>query len=123
MPAAQHNFVIEQGATFSRVLIIKTSGGVPIVLTGNTIRGQIRSRTSDADALATFTCTLSDQDTAPGEVTISLTAAETTALNAGPQISARRKLAEYAYDIERVSGSTVYRLLEGIVQVSPEATK
>ena len=48
-----------------------------------------------------------------GEVTISLTAEETSAVKAG----------RYVYDIEITSIEETVRVLEGIVVVNPEVTK
>jgi hypothetical protein len=58
----------------------------------------------------TFTVTI---DALNGEVTLSLTATQTAALTAG----------RYVYDVELTIGSTVSRVIEGIVTVTPEVTK
>jgi hypothetical protein len=48
-----------------------------------------------------------------GDITISLTATETSAIKAG----------RYVYDIEIASSVETLRVLEGIVTVTPEVTK
>lgn len=123
MSAATYNFTIEQGATFSKIITWKDSTGAGINLTGYTIAGKIKRKTSDQTALATFTATLANQGTNPGQFTLSLTATETAALPTVIGPTAQKALLECVYDIEATTGSTVYRLLEGIVSISPEATK
>lgn len=123
MLAANYNFTIEQGATFSKVITWKDSAGVGINLTGYTITGKIKRKTSDQNALATFTATLANQTTNPGQFTISLTASETAALPSVVGPTAQKVLLDCVYDIEASQGVTVYRLLEGVVSISPEATR
>jgi hypothetical protein len=123
MSAATYNFTIEQGATFSKVVTWKDSSGAGINLTGYSITGKIKRKTSDQTALATFTAALANQTTNPGQFTLSLTAAQTEALPTVTGPTAQKALLECVYDIEATTGTTVYRLLEGIVSISPEATK
>lgn len=91
-------------------------------LTGITGRGMLRAKFTDAAPVATFTvtpavdsegtyfdCVLSDVVTAAIPLTTS-----------GPD----RLKTRFAYDIEAVLASgSVIRVLEGIAEVSPEATK
>lgn len=123
MSAANYNFTIEQGATFSKVITWKDSTGAGINLTGYTVTGKIKRRTTDQTALATFTATLANQGSNPGQFTLSLSATETAALPTASGPTAEKVLLECVYDIEASSGGTVYRLLEGIASVSPEATR
>jgi hypothetical protein len=123
MAAATYNFTIEQGATFSKVITWKDSTGAGINLTGYTITGKIKRKTSDSNALATFTATLANQGASPGQFTLSLTATQTGLLPTAVGGSAEKVLLECVYDVEATTGSTVTRLLEGIVSISPEATR
>lgn len=123
MGAANYNFTIEQGATFSKVITWKDSSGAGINLTGYTISGKIKRKTSDQTALASFTATLANQGTNPGQFTLSLTASQTDALPTAVGPTAEKVLLQCVYDIEAAQGSTVYRLLEGVVSISPEATR
>jgi hypothetical protein len=123
MSAATYNFTIEQGATFSKVITWKDSSGAGINLTGYSITGKIKRKTSDQTALATFTATLANQVTNAGQFTLSLTATATASLPTVTGPTAQKALLECVYDVEATTGSTVYRLLEGIVSVSPEATR
>ena len=70
---------------------------------------QIR-KSYDAATKTDFTTAKVDNT---GQVTISLTAAETAALKSG----------RYVYDIEIASASETLRVLEGIVTVTPNVTR
>lgn len=123
MNAALYNFILQQGATFSQLITWKDDNGIGINLTGYVVSGKIKRKTSDASALLSFTTVLSNQNTNPGEFTISLTAAQTATLPTVVGPTAQKALLECVYDIEASIGSTVYRLLEGVVSISPEVTK
>jgi len=122
MAAGKLNLLIEQGATFTRKLFFKDSSNAAIDLTGNAFAGQIRKSASDPTIIATFTCMITDAPA--GEVEISLTDSQTSAIPVKASTSPERESTEYAYDIERtISGGTKQRVLEGIASVSPEVTK
>jgi hypothetical protein len=122
MAAGKLNILIEQGATFKRKLVFKDSSNVAIDLTGDSFAGQVRKSASDPTIIATFTCTITNAS--GGEVEISLTDAQTSAIPVETSSSPEREVTEYAYDIERtISGGTKQRVLEGIASVSPEVTK
>lgn len=123
MSAGTYNFTIEQGATFTKVITWKDGTGAGVNLGGYTITGKIKRKTSDQTALASFTVTLSNQSTNPGQFTISLTDAETATLPTVVGPTAKKVLLECVYDIEADSGAQVYRLLEGVVRISPEVTR
>lgn len=123
MPAAQYNLTIEQGATFSRTITWTDSTGAGVNLTGYTIQGKIKRKTSDQIALLSFTSTLANQGTNPGQFTISLTAAQTATLPSAPGNGAEKVSLECCYDVEAVQGATVYRLIEGLALISPEVTR
>jgi len=114
------DFQIDQGSTFSRVITLKTSAGVPIDLTGYTARGMIKASAQDVAALQSFTCTV-DPDETTGRITISLTDVQTSALPAtGEKFS---ELARFVYDIEIVDWEgKVTRILNGSILLSPEVT-
>ncbi len=123
MSAGIYNTVIEQGATFFRTCTYKDANGTAINLTGYTIRGKLKRFPQDKIAAATFTCTILDQTSYTGKFTIGLSATQTAALECDESDTPGvRKLTKYMYDIELVSGSNVYRELEGVFYVSPEVT-
>ena len=116
MAAGEYNLTIEQGATFSRVITWTNSAGTQIDLTDYSVASQIRYKHSSETAIVDFTATITDD--VNGEITISLTDTQTSALN--PNTSASK----YVWDMELTSsGGQVTRLLEGSVEVSPEVTR
>lgn len=110
--AAISNLVIDQGTTYSLTITVADATGAVIDLTGYTLRAQLR-RSYGATSYTSFT-TSSGADPTDGELTISLTHSQTSALKSG----------RYVYDIEIVdTNSVVTRVLEGIVTITPEVTK
>lgn len=105
------DITIEQGATFSRTITIRTAANVAVDITNDTFAGQIRKRHQSADVEAAFVFQITDG--ANGEVTATISAANTSAMDTG----------DFVYDIEWTSGSTVIRLLEGVATVTPETTR
>jgi hypothetical protein len=112
--AARANLRIEQGATFSSDVTVKDTNGSAFDLTGYTAAAKMalgyastRTRTTISTAIAS--------DATTGVITISLTADQTSALDAP---------ARYVYDVEitKTSDSTVTRVIEGIITVSPNVT-
>ena len=104
------NIYIDQGTTFSLSLNVSDQNGDPKDLSDYTAAAQMRKSyyTNTAiDFNADITLPLD------GEVSISLTAEETSAIKAG----------RYVYDIEIEGESETLRVLEGIVVVNPEVTK
>lgn len=123
MSAGCVNLKIDQGATFYRLLKLKTSLGEPIDLTQNEFRGQIRKHAGDKKLLACFTFEILNQTTNPGEVVMTLTADETAQLPAARHNSAKKIVRELSYDVERVDAlGEVERVMEGIIYLSPEVT-
>ena len=111
--AALTNLLIEQGATFNSTISLFNSDDTVFDLTGHTAAGQIRKSYSSSSASATFTIAFSS-DRTEGQITLSLTPTQTAALDEG----------RYVYDIETTaSDSTVTRVLQGTVTVSPNVTR
>ena len=111
--AALTNLLIEQGATFTSTISLFNSDDTVFDLTGHTAAGQIRKSYSSSSASATFTIAFS-ADRTEGQITLSLTPTQTAALDEG----------RYVYDIETTaSDSTVTRVLQGTVTVSPNVTR
>lgn len=103
------NLVVDQGTTFTTTITLTTDDGSAKDLTDYTVTSQLRK--------SYYTSTYTDFTTVKvnltGEITISLTAAQTSALKAG----------RYVYDVEIASSSETVRVLEGIVTVTPEVTR
>ena len=124
MAAAALNLTIEQGTTFRRLLTFKDSLDADIDLTGQTFRGSIRRSVTDATAVAVFTFVVANQISNTGEVTMTLSAAASSAIVLQTQDSAIRVSELFAYDVERVFvDGSVERVLQGVVTLVPEATK
>jgi len=109
------NIKIEQGSTFSRTIVLKDDQGTPVDLTGATVTSKMR-QTFDSATAYTFTCTLSPTPT-DGTFTWVMSATNTAliALTGGTT---------FVYDVEVLfADTTVMRILQGTVSVSPEVTK
>ena len=105
------DLIIEQGATFSRVITIKNSSNVAVNISTDSFAGQVRKRHQSGTKVADFDFSITDG--ANGEVTATISHANTTTMDTG----------DFVYDIEWTSGSTVTRLLEGTATVTPEVTR
>ena len=111
MAAGTYNFVLDQGATFTRQLTVKENGSA-MNLTGYSVASKMRSTHDTSTVAGTFTCTISNAS--GGIITISMTSSTTAAIEEGM----------YVYDLEITSsGGTVTRLMEGSVTVNPEVTR
>lgn len=108
--AQVQNIYIDQGTTFSFTIAVSDQYGDVKDLSDYTAASQMRKSFYTNTAID-FTADISSP--LDGEVTISLTAEETSAIKAG----------RYVYDIEIASSEETVRVLEGIVVVNPEVTK
>ncbi len=107
--ATVQNIVIDQGTTFSLDINLTNDDASAKDLTNYTVASQMR-KSYEASTKTDFTTAKVDNT---GEVTISLTAAQTATLKPG----------RYVYDVEIASASETLRVLEGLVTVTPEVTK
>lgn len=107
--AAVRNIVIDQGTTYSLTIGLSNDDGSEKDLSDYTVSSQMRK----SYYTNTYTSFTTDKVNLTGEVTISLTSAQTSALKAG----------RYVYDVEISSSSETLRVLEGIVTVTPEVTR
>lgn len=107
--ATVNNIVIDQGTTFSLSVNLTNDDGSELDLTEYTVASQMRK----SYYTNTYTAFTTSKINLAGEITISLTAAETSSLSAG----------RYVYDVEISSPTETVRVLEGIVTVTPEVTK
>lgn len=107
--ATVQNLVIDQGTTFSFTFSVQNADGTDKDLSDYTVTSQIRKSyyTNTKVDVTTDTVALD------GEITISLTAEQTSNIKAG----------RYVYDIEISSSFETLRVLEGIVTVTPEVTR
>jgi hypothetical protein len=111
MAAGTHNFTLEQGVTFSKIITVKEDG-TAMNLTGYSARSQMRATHDSTSIALTFSTTVSNASN--GQITIQATDSQTAAVEEGI----------YVYDVEMESDSgTVTRLIEGTVTVTPEVTR
>lgn len=108
--AAIQNLVIDQGTTFNLIVTMTNLDGSAKDITTYTVSAQLR-KSYYSNTYTDFTA--EKTDAVNGEITISLTATQTSALKAG----------RYVYDIEAASDDETIRVLEGIITVTPEVTR
>lgn len=104
---------IDQGSNFNNIINLTNDvTNAPINVAGYTITSQLRRSHYSANASANISCTVTDM--ANGEITLSMTAANTAVLRQG----------RYVFDVrmEDLTG-VVSRPLEGMVTVTPRVTR
>jgi len=102
------NLTIDQGSRYQLNITVQ---GIPN-LTGFQARGMIRKHKADAIVLADITASLS-VDVPNSFVVVDIAAATTAGYNWSTGV----------YDIEVYSGATVYRVLQGNVNIDEEVTR
>ena len=109
--ATKTNLVIDQGSDFATTVSVTSENGDVLNLVGYSARGQMRKSYSSTSS---HNFTVSVTDALAGELTISLNA------NASSNMVAGR----YVYDVEiETASGTITRVLEGIVNLTPEVTR
>ncbi len=108
--ATVQNLYIDQGTTFSLSIVVSDLNGDLKDISDYTVRSQIR-KSYYTSTKVDFTAVASLPE--DGEITISLTAVQTSALTTG----------RYVYDVEIESAEETLRVLEGIIVVNPEVTR
>jgi hypothetical protein len=109
--AAFTEITIEQGATFSTTVNVEDAYYNPINLTGYSASSQMRKSYYSSSAT---NITASVTGTSNGEITLSMTSANTSSLTPG----------RYVYDLIIDDGAnTVTRVVEGIATVLPSVTR
>jgi hypothetical protein len=111
--AAYVELIMDQGTTFNNIINLSddiTNSSLNII--GFQVRSQMRRSYYSANATANINCTITNY--ANGEITMSMTAANTSLIKAG----------RYLFDLETVDPSgVVSRVLEGIITVTPQITR
>ena len=108
--AVYANLLVDQGSDFTAdISVVNDAGSVDI--SSYTYRGQIRKTYMSSTAVDFYTSTTNPSD---GQLTISLSAAQTSGMKAG----------RYVYDVEIVDGiGNVTRVIEGQLEVTPRVTR
>lgn len=108
--AIKANILVDQGTTFSTTITVTDDEGTPLTLTNYTGAAQMRKHYTSSNATS-FSVSVNNST---GEITLALTANQTSNLVAG----------RYVYDVELTdANSAVSRIVEGIVTVTPQVTK
>lgn len=109
--AIKANLTIDQGTSFTTTLNLTDSDDIPINLSNYTYAGQIRKHYTSSNSTS-FSISGGGNT---GILTLSLSANTTANLIAG----------RYVYDVEitETSSSSVTRVVEGIITVTPNVTR
>ena len=111
--AAIANLRIDQGTTFSSNVTLAGNDGTAFDLPGHTAAAKMAKGYESTKTRTTLTTAIANPAT--GIITLSLTAAQTSALDAP---------ARYVYDVEvtRTSDGMITRVIEGIITIRPNVT-
>lgn len=111
--AAYVELYMDQGANFKNVInITDDKDNSSINLVSYNVRSQMRRSYYSINASANIVCTITDATN--GEITMTMTAANTANIKAG----------RYLFDLETEDNSGfVTRVLEGIITVTPQVTR
>lgn len=112
MPAGYTELFLEQGATFNTSIVLDDVAGESFNLTNYTAASQMRKSYYSSNAAATFSVSTGNDPT-QGIITLSMTSANTANIYPG----------RYVYDVYVQNGSERVRVLEGIINVTPQVTK
>ena len=104
------NLVLDQGCTFEKVITAQNSTSGNVTISTGTCAAKMRQSYYSSNNITTLTTAV-----AGSNVTLSLTATQTSAVSPG----------KYVYDVEYTQSdtTTVERVAEGIITISSEATK
>ena len=109
--AANLGLKIDQGATYAVTVELQDENDAALDLEGYTVRSTMRKHYASTSSTSFTTAIVSPATL--GKVTLSLTAVQSALLVPG----------RYVYDLEIEINSTVTRVLEGIVTVTPNVTR
>ena len=112
MAAGYTELFLEQGATFNTTITLDDVTGAAMNLMGYTASSQMKKSYYSSNSSATFNATTGGVN---GTVTLNLSSAATANVYPG----------RYLYDVyvQDEAGTIRTRVLEGIVNVSPQVTK
>ena len=104
---------IDQGTDFQNIInLTDDNTNVPINIYGYSVTSQMRRSFYSEKITSNIICTTSN--TSNGEITMSLSAANTSNIKPG----------RYVFDVKTTSESgSIVRILEGIITVNPQVTK
>ena len=103
---------VDQGSDFTTTITVNDDdSNMPVGMAGINVASQIRRSLVSQNAYASFVCSVSDPSN--GEITISMSAANTANLRPG----------RYFFDLNTITSESRSRLIEGIVIVTPAITR
>lgn len=108
--AAYSEITIEQGATFQTTVNVEDAYNNPVNLSGYTASSMMRK---SYYSTTSYTITTQITGLANGEITLSMSSANTSNLSPG----------RYVYDLIINNGGTITRVVEGIATVLPSVTR
>ena len=112
MPAGYSELFLEQGASFNTSITLDDVNGEAFNLQSYTASSQMRKSYYSSNAAATFTVS-TGVNPQLGVITMTLDSANTANIVPG----------SYVYDVYVTNNASRVRVLEGIVNVSPQVTK
>lgn len=106
------NLYVDQGTTFSTIIDLTNQDGTPLYLTGFTVAAQMR-KSYQTSSFTAFNATVFNSNR--GQIRLQLVPSTTSGMQAG----------RYLYDVEITNTLTLekFRVLEGIVVITPEITR
>lgn len=110
--AAYVELYIDQGTDFINVINLTDDvTNVPIDITHYTVLSQMKRSYYSSSITANIACAITDASN--GEISMSMTAANTAAIKAG----------RYVFDVKVIdTDDAVSRVLEGIINITPQVT-
>lgn len=122
MAKVETNFDIDQGSDFRFDVELLDGNDDPVDLSSALIVGQIRKKVSSKEIDATFE--IHPVDLSVGKFALILNSSTTSKLKCEMSNNAFRTITHFAYDVEvHQSDGTITRILEGVLNVSPEVTR
>jgi hypothetical protein len=111
--AAYVELFLDQGTTFNNVITLTDDiTNSSINISGYSVKSQMRRSYYSVNPTANISCSITDASN--GQITLSLTASQTSNIKAG----------RYLFDVDTTdSMDTVARVLEGIITVTPSVTR
>ena len=109
--ATYTDLTIDQGTDFESNLDLINDDGTPIDITGYSFSGQIRKSYYSSNATANIEITITNAVT--GNTLLHIPAANTANIPAG----------RYVYDIKMDTTTSISRVVEGIITVTPQVSK
>jgi hypothetical protein len=106
------NLYIDQGSDYATLVHIKSIAGLPLNLTGSTVKSQMRKAYASSIA---YTLTATVESAVDGIIRLALTSAQSELIPAG----------RWLYDVEvtHTLTSVRKRVVEGIIVVTPQITQ